>query len=465
MSVERRDQQKMTLKTNTHQAYNSQDGGQKKLVPSPSDERYLNWNLRIGLRAQDKAALFSNLMKHFNKEVFHEAYQALKGKRALGVDKVSKAQYGKKLEQNLEDLVKRVQSGRYRPLPKREVLIPKANGKTRPIAIASFEDKLVDWVAGEILSQIYEPLFIKNSFGYRPNKSADGAIKACYYSMEKNKRPNVVEIDFSNFFNTIPHRKMMKILERRIPDKRFLGLIMRLLSGEIRKSTGETLPSEIGTPQGGIASPILANIYLNEVVDQWFIENYASYNNIIVRYADDAVFFFRKEDEAKDFIDALNERVKMYGLVLNRDKTHQLKLDKDSKEHFHFLGFTFYWGKQGKKKMFKLKTQKTKLHKGLKEFDHWIKDNRNRKKLSVLWELAEAKIRGHVNYYGYGMNNTKVHHFYSAAINSLFKWLNRRSQKRSYDWEGFQERIRNFPLLPAQDQIKWKQLGRYACQP
>jgi group II intron reverse transcriptase/maturase len=357
--MERRDQQNLALIEGTQSVFNSRVNGQKELTQFETSE---SWKIRISLKAQNKNCTFSNLMKHINIDVLHEAFEAINGKKALGVDQVSKSAYGKNLNENLEILAMKIQNGSYRPLPKREVLIPKSNGKMRPIAIASFEDKLVDWCAGAILTEIYEPLFIRNSFGYRPKKSAHGAIEACYSSLENGSRENVVEIDFSNFFNTIPHKKLMKILEKRIADKRFLGLVRRLLTGEILKSTGETIVSDVGTPQGGIASPILANIYLNEVLDQWFIENYASYNNIIVRYADDAVFFFKGKDDAANFMTALKARVESYGISLNEEKTQQLTLGKKDRGSFNFLGFTFYRGKQGKRKILKIKTQKENSH-------------------------------------------------------------------------------------------------------
>jgi RNA-directed DNA polymerase len=456
MLMERRDQQDLNFTKDTSSIYNNGIRGQKEL-PARAEE--LSWKVRISLRGQKRNLPFSNLMKHFNYETLHEAFTALNGKKALGVDGISKSVYAENLEKNLWDLVHRIQSGTYRPLAKREVLIPKPNGKFRPIAIASFEDKLVDWVMGEILTQIYEPTFIPTSFGYRPGKSAEGAIRACYYSMEKNKRPYVLEIDFSSFFNTIPHNKLMSIINKKITDERFNGLIRRLLSGEIMSHEGEVLPSEIGTPQGGIASPILANIYLNEVLDQWFLENWASHNNIIVRYADDGVFFFKEENDCKRFFIELQKRVTKFGLKLNLDKTKTVVLDKKSKEHFHFLGFTFYWGKQGKRVIFKVKTQKEKLHRSIVEFDQWIKGIRNRVKLKVIWLLAKSKIQGHMNYYGFAMNNLKINHFYAEAKKSLFKWLNRRSQILSYTREGFDERLKNFPLVKDFGHFNWKQLG------
>ena len=454
--MERRGQQSLNLVDSTPTAFKSGKKGQMKLG---HNDLNLSWQARISYKAQDKNCVFTNLMKHINIDTLQEAYKAINGKKALGVDKISKSDYGKNLNNNLLDLLDRIQKGKYRPMPKKEVLIPKANGKMRPIAIACFEDKLLDWCIGQILTQIYEPLFIRNSFGYRPSKSAHSAIEACYYSLEKGTRGNVIEIDFSNFFNTIPHKKLIKILGKRINDKRFLGIIRRLLAGDTLKTDGKIDPTLVGTPQGGIASPILANIYLNEVLDQWFLKEFGSYNNIIVRYADDAVFFFKDEGEAKNFLEKLKARVDEYGIQLNEEKTRQINLTKQSKESFDFLGFTFYRGKQGKRKILKVKTEKKKLTKAINEFSDWIKANRSRRKLKDLWDLAGAKMRGHLNYYGYWMNNLKIAHFKFECEKIMLKWLNRRSQKKSYCLEGFKERLKNYPLIPELKDIKWKQLG------
>jgi group II intron reverse transcriptase/maturase len=454
MSVEQRDRQSLNLATGARKAYISQkNGSQLEMFPD-------RWT-RINNRAKDKTFVFNNLHMHINVDSLREAYRALDGTKALGVDKVSKKEYGKDLTANLEDLAQRVKRGSYRPQPKREVLIPKADGRrTRPIAIACFEDKLVDWVVGRILQEVYEPLFIRNSFGFRPGKSTDQALKACYYSLEKNKRPHTVEIDFSNFFNTIPHKKLMRVLTKRISDRRFKGLIGRFLVGELIDSQGAQLAGNIGTPQGSTMSPTLANIYLHEVLDLWFLENYGSYNNVIVRYADDAVFFFKNGDDASKFKQDLNRRCQKYGLSLNEEKTRIIDMAKSGTNQFDFLGLTFYWGKQGSRRKLKVKTQKERLTKAMREFDQWIKQNRNRYRLSRLWEIAKSKIRGHINYYGYRMNALKINHFYYVAVNSLFKWLNRRSQRRSYDWLGFNERLKYFPLMLPLAKIKFKDLGR-----
>lgn len=448
--MERRDRQSLNLNHITRP-------GSSTGISEQAKDRWL----RISLKAQDTKTVFHNLLTHINVETLKEAFKAADGAKALGVDNVCKETYGKNLEENLRKLENRIHRGTYRPKPKREIHIPKANGKTRPIAIACFEDKLVDHVVGKILSTTYEPLFIRNSFGFRPNKSADHAIKASYYSLKDNTRPNVVEIDFSCFFNTIPHNQLMKVLGKRISDNRFKGLIGRFLIGKLINSNGETLPSEIGTPQGGIMSPVLANIYLNEVIDQWFVEKFSSYNNVLVRYADDAVFYFKKEDEAKNFMRELEKRVSEYGLTLNKEKTQIINFHKSSKKSFNFLGFTFYWGRPRKQRgqLLGIKTQKEKLIRAIREFDCWIKGNRSRMKTAELWKLTKTKLLGHYNYFGYWMNRHKLGHFYQEVLKSLFKWLNRRSQKISYKVEEFSEKLKQQPLpLPPTPQ-KLKPLG------
>lgn len=455
--MERRERQNRVLTTGTESARSSNTTRKNGYRDSLYESRWV----RISLRAQQSETfVFSNLMTHVNEDSLMEAFKELDGKKALGVDSISKSEYAKNLKVNLENLALRVQRGTYRPKAKREVLIPKTKGQTRAIAIACFEDKLVDIVVSKILTAVFEPLFIKNSFGYRPNRSADNAIKTCYRALCRNKRPYVVEIDFSRFFNTIPHRKLMKILGQRISDNRFKGLIGRFLRGDLITATGDKTSGVLGTSQGSAMSPILANIYLNEVIDQWFIKDHSLNDNTIVRYADDAVFLFKRENDAVKFLEDLEQRVKRYDLTLNKDKTRLLTLKKQEHNQFDFLGFTFYWGKQSSRIILKVKTQKERLHRSIKAFVQWIKQVRNKEKLKTIWKLTKSKIRGHINYYGYWMNGLKLRHFYKEVVEALFKWLNRRSQRKSYDWEGFKERLKYFPLLDVPfKEMKLKELG------
>jgi len=421
----------------------------------------LNSWTRIGLSAKNPEIVFNNLFSHIKVENLRQAFQALDGTKAVGIDGISKEQYAKDLDSNLKDLTTRLHIGTYRPQAKREVLIPKSNGKSRPIAISCFEDKLVEYVLGKILESVYDPIFIRNSFGFRPRKSPDDAIKANYNILKDNKRPFVVEIDLANFFNTVPHRKLMKILRERINDRKLLGLIARFLKVDILDQKGETKETEVGTPQGSVMSPILSNIFLHYVLDLWFIENYSSSEAVIVRYADDAVFMFSKEQQAKDFLEDLRLRLAEYKLSVNEDKTAIINFTKGKDNIFSFLGFTFFWNKsKGWNKInLVIKTQKEKLGKKIQEYTEWIKLMRSRINRKEIWLITAAKLRGHYNYYGYYCNRGKLMLYYNSVIRDLFKWLNRRSQKKSFTWKQFQGLLSREPLPLPPETTKLKNLG------
>ena len=454
MGVERRGRQNSTLNRESC-SDNSVGRSRDKWKGGP----FLNRWLRISLWAQKKDSVFNNLLLHVNEESLTEAYHALDGKKALGVDGVSKTAYGKDLEANISALSVRVRNGSYKPKPKRLVHIPKDNGKTRPIAVACFEDKMVDWVVAKILNQVFEPTFIRNSFGFRENHSAHQAVETCHKTLTSGKNHTVVEVDFASFFDTIPHKKLMSIVKQKIKDDKFRGLVRRLLKTPVMDEKNNQSKPNSGTPQGGLTSPVLANIYLNEAVDQWFMSEFAGACSSIVRYADDIVFLFKENDEAEKFLTAFRERVHKYGLSLNEEKTRVLTFNKNGHNHFNFLGFTFFWGKKKGVTRLKVKTEKKKLHRAMKEFRDWVKESRNAMKLGKLWELAKSKIRGHYNYFGYWTNQHRLNHFYQEAVKSLFKWLNRRSQKRSYTWEGFRERLENLPLGEPPKSRELKPLG------
>jgi len=404
--------------------------------------------LRIGLSAKDLQKQFNNLFCHFTVANLREAFRALDGNKAAGISGMTKRDYARKLDENLESLMNRLHKGTYRPKPKRRTYIPKANGKMRPLAISEFEDKLVEWVLAKILSSVYEPLFIRTSFGFRPRRSAQDAIKAAYLSLKDNRRPSVVEIDLANFFDTVSHRKLIKLLQKRITDPRIQSLVSRFLTSGILEEEGKLVQPDSGTPQGGIMSPVLANVFLHYALDEWFLKNYASNGAIIVRYADDAVFIFEKENQAENFKQALKSRLEKFALKLNEDKSGIVHFGKHLGNVFHFLGFTFYWGhdRGATHKYLKVKTERNKLGKKIQEYTDWIKSNRAKFTTDEIWEQTKAKLRGHYNYYGVNTNRSKLNHFFHAVTQSLFKWLNRRSQRKSFTWERFTKRLRYNPL-------------------
>jgi len=451
--MERREPQKL------NREHSSQSGHRTRMAEKKGYT--LNSWARISLLAKDPQKVFNNLFHHINDENLRQAFRALDGSKAVGIDNVTKKQYADNLDENLRDLKDRLHLGTYRPQAKREVLIPKANGSTRPIAIGCFEDKIVEWVSGKILESVYEPVFIDNSFGFRPRKKADDAIKANYNILKDDKRPFVVEIDLKSFFNTVPHDKLMEILSYRISDRKLMGLIRRFVKADIIKQDGELLTSKVGTPQGSVMSPVLANIYLHHVLDKWFKANHASKDAVMVRYADDAVFMFSQEETAKAFLIELETRLTKYGLALNSDKTGIINFKKGKEQVFHFLGFTFYWNhKKGWNKInLVIKTQTDKLFKKVSEYTDWIKTNRARHSTKEIWEITAAKLRGHYNYFGYYCNRSKLMHFYTAVTQSLFKWLNRRSQRKSFSWKQFVDKLKANPLPRPPGPTQLKQLG------
>ncbi len=446
--MERRRPQELNRKRPTRPRLRAGTAGNREKFDFKLELQTNSW-LRIGLAAKDLEKKFNNLFCHFTVGNLREAFHALDGSKATGIHGTTKRDYGKRLDENLEGLVERLHKGTYRPRPKKGILIPKANGKTRPIAISEFEDKLVEWALAKLLGSIYEPMFIRTSYGFRPGKSAHDAIKASYLSLRDNKRPHVVEIDLASFFDTLPHRRLIKLLEKRIADRRVLSLISRFLTAGILEQDGNLKISETGTPQGSIMSPVLANVFLHYALDSWFLENYAKQGGIIIRYADDAIFLFELKFEAEAFERELKTRLTASGLKLNEDKSGMIDFERRrAKEVFHFLGFTFYWAKDhgAVKRLLRVKTARATLVKKIQDFQSWIKENRGRKKLDELWRLSAAKLRGHYNYYGVATNRPKLSHFYYAVTGSLFKWLNRRSQRRSFTWEKFGKRLSHFPL-------------------
>ena len=297
-----------------------------------------------------------------------------------------------------------------------------------------------------ILDALYEPLFKEVSTGFRTKRGGHDAIKKVYHLLRRNYRPYVADCDIKSFFDSMNHDRLMEFVGKRISDHRFLRLIRRLLDMGVMTQNGELKINQVGSPQGSVVSPILANIYLHYVVDTWFEETHKRYDQQMVRYADDTVFCFKDPQAAQTFLAGLRLRLKENHLELNEDKTKIVEFRKEGPNTFDFLGFTFYWGKTKERvKLLKAKTSAKKLRHSILEFKLWIKGCRNRYRLKVLWKMAAEKLNGHYAYYGTTVNN-KLGFYYFTCMQLLYKWLNRRSQKKSFSLAAFQERLRQFPL-------------------
>lgn len=388
------------------------------------------------------------LMHHFNETNLRRAFQELDGSKAPGVDRVTKDQYRKELEDNLAALVQILRGGGWRPQPSRQVLIPKPQGGMRALAVGCLEDKIVQTLVARILEALFEPAFSPVSFGFRRRRSAHQAVGRLYETIhEKRDHCVVVEMDIEKFFDSMDHEWLMQRLEARIGDPHFLRLIRRLLRADVLKAGGDVSTTEIGTPQGSPASPVLANIYLHFLLDGWFQENH-SQSGRMIRYADDAVFVFDDLDSAEKFRTALVERMAEGKLRLNLDKSSIVPFSRNApRGNVAFLGFAYYWGRDAaRRKVLKLKTLPKRLSRSIQAFTEWTKTTRNKMKLDRLWRIARAKMQGHFNYFGVIFNSGKLSHFYHECVGSLFKWLNRRSQKRSFTWERFERRLLFNPL-------------------
>ncbi len=408
-------------------------------------------------KEEDKCR-FNNLMHLLNPENLKECFYLLDKAAAVGSDGVRYADYESKLDENLENLVRRMKSWSYRPQPARRIYIPKSNGKTRPLGIPSIEDKIVQMAVSRILTAIYENDFMDFSYGFRPGKSCHDALERLDYMIKWNPVNYVIDADIKGFFDNMDHQWMIKMLKERIADKNLLRLIKRILKNGYLED-GKYYETKQGTPQGGVVSPILANIYLHYVIDLWMrkiVKKRTQGFVGMVRYADDYVICTRRKNEAEEILQALKRRLNKFKLELAEDKTKLIRFgrfaeDKARKngsrtETFNFLSFTHYCSKD-RKGGFRVgrKTLRKKFTVKVKEMYQWLKESRLQKPIQW-WKILCSKLRGHYNYYGVSGNYRNIEKYYQLTLKYVFKWLNRRSQKRSFNWEEFQKYLERFPL-------------------
>ena len=395
------------------------------------------------------------LMHLINVESLADSHCKMNGNKAKGADGITKTEYERELKANLENLIEKMKKWAYRPQPARRVYIPKiGSDKKRPLGIPSYEDKLVQDVIAQILGVIYEPIFMDFSFGFRPGKSQHDALKELNKRIIQNKTQFIVEVDIKGFFDNVKHEWLIKFLEERITDPNFIRLITRFLKAGIMEE-GKQYDTDKGTPQGGLISPILANVYLHYATDLWFekvIKKNSSGEVHMVRYADDIVCSFQIKQEAEKFLIALKKRLEKFGLEIAEDKTKILEFGRFAEvtrknngngkpETFDFLGFTHVCGKtRNNKFIVKRTTSKKKLKAKKQAAKEWLKENMHQN-IKVLIDSLNKKLVGHYAYYGVNGNMKRLGEFRFYITKILYQTLNRRSQKRSFNWEEFQMKV------------------------
>ena len=395
-----------------------------------------------GIREQSaKYPRVENLMRNVNEETLMTEHRKQNRKKAVGVDGVSKDKYDENAEENIRELVKRMKKFQYKPLPVKRVYIPKANGKKRPLGLPSYEDKLVQGVMAGILNDVYEPRFLDCSYGFRENRNSHQVVRYINQSIMCRKVNYVLEADIKGFFDNVDHDWLMKFLEHDIADKNFLRYIKRFLIGGIMEGT-ELKESDRGTPQGGLISPVLANVYLHYVLDLWFekgIKPRLKGEAYYVRYADDFLIMFQYENEARKVMQALIPRLGKFGLEVAEDKTRILPIGrfKGTKEDFDFLGFTFYNTKTrtGKYRV-GVRTSKKKLKAKKQAAKAWLRTRLTKPVADTMKTLA-AVIRGHCNYYGVNGNFHAIQNFWKYLKYATYRMLNRRDQKGKFRYEKY----------------------------
>jgi RNA-directed DNA polymerase len=402
--------------------------------------------------ASDKAHRFRNLFGLLTIGYLLACWRLINKRAAYGVDRVDARAYEANLQENVEGLVAAVKGGWYRAKLVLRKYIPKLNGKLRPLGIPAIADKVLQMGVSKILEEIYEQDFLGCSYGYRPNVGALDAIRDLSAELRSGCYHFLVEADIRSFFDKIDHEKLIELLRLRIDDEPFLRLIRKWLKAGVLEPDGAVQYPEKGSPQGGIVSPMLANIYLHYALDVWFEETVKARckgKAYLCRYADDFVCAFECESDAERFYRALGGRMESYGLEVAEEKTNLLRFSRQDWQKngtFEFLGFEFRWGRgRWGKPTIKRRTARKKYRAALASFQEWCREHCRMRK-DRFFAALNAKLRGYYNYYGIRGNFESIDDFFYQVTRMLYRQLNRRSQRRSYNWKGFAELIKVFKL-------------------
>ena len=413
--------------------------------------------LKVVERAQrEPEGRFHALAQLIDMPALERAYRRQRADAAVGMDGVTKEQYGQALEVNLQDLQARLKAQRYRHQPIRRVHIPKAQGKTRPIGISAFEDKVVQDAVREVLEAIYEQDFLGCSYGFRPGRSAHDAVRTLEQMVHQGEGRWIFEADIVSFFDSVDRTELKKMLEVRVADGSLLRLIGKCLHVGVLDGEAMVEP-ELGTAQGSVLSPLLGNIYLHHVLDRWFAtegQPRLRGKTTLIRYCDDFIIGFEREDDAGRVRAVLEKRLGRFGLTLHPDKTRLLPFWRPSTTQqsgqgpasFDFLGFTFYWRRTrtGHWRM-GCKTRRASLRRATQAIYDWCRRHRHQS-VEAQHAALSRRLRGHFNYFGVNGNFQSLLQLVGATKRAWYKWLCRRSQRKRLTWERFTDFLRQRPL-------------------
>ena len=433
-------------------------------VPIAEGEYKKNTAMKLALITkkgkEDPKLKFTSLAHLLNVEYLKECYGELKKKKASGIDGKTVESYTDiQIQEELEKVVDKMKRRAYRPQPVRRVLIDKSDGRKRHLGIPTVIDKTVQLGMAKIMEPIFEPLFKDFSFGFRKGRKAHDCLKELNHIIMQKKVNWVIDTDIKGFFDNVDHKWMLRCLDQKIVDPRFKELVMKFLKAGIMEK-GSVKSTVRGTPQGGIISPLLANIYLHYALDLWFVDlkQKVKGNAYLIRYADDFVIATQHEHEAMWLLDQLKARLMKFGLELSEEKTSIIEFGRYAEKNrqnrgkgrpktFNFLGFTLYCSRtRDGRFMVKMKTSRKKFNSSIKAMNIWLKSIRNLIGIVEIWKLLALKLQGHYNYYGLSGNFESIKQFYRKTMYLTFKWLNRRSQKKSFSWEKFFEYISKHSL-------------------
>ena len=401
---------------------------------------------------RDPKARFRDMYRLLNEANLRECFWALRRDASPGVDRVTFAEYERNLDANLVALVDRLKHKRYRARLIRRKYIPKGDGKLRPLGIPVLEDKLLQLAVAKVVTAIYEADFLPASRGYRPGSNPRETSRELAAKLGGGSYACVVDADIRGFFEHVDHDWMLKMLKQRIDDEPFLRLVRKWLKAGVLEEDGRVLHPTNGTPQGGVVSPVLANVYLHYALDLWFervVKREARGRCVMLRYADDFVVAFERREDAEKFLEMLPGRLGKFGLELAEEKTRLVPFERGNPSGnggFDFLGFQYHWERtrNGRWKV-QRRTAPSRLQRSVARFTEWIKDNRH-ERLAALMARLKRKLAGYWQYYGVTGNGRSLGKFWRLVVERLYKWLNRRSQKRGLTWARLKRILKRYGI-------------------